>query len=41
MSEKKFDFTIDMDDDEKTIPDDIWGEIQIKEDRRGPKTIEI
>ena len=33
MSEKKFDFSIVMDDDEKSIPDDIWGEIPIKEDR--------
>ncbi|MEC8249015.1 MAG: hypothetical protein VX043_00685 [Candidatus Thermoplasmatota archaeon] len=41
MSEKKFDFSIVMDDDEKSIPDDIWGEIPIKEDRRGPKTIAI
>ena len=41
MSEKKFDFSIIMDEEEASVPADVWGEIPIKPDRRGPKTIAI
>ena len=41
MSEKKFDFSIIMDEEETSVPSDIWGDIPIKPDRRGPKTIAI
>tara|TARA_B100000963_G_scaffold65636_1_gene53871 strand:- start:654 stop:1298 length:645 start_codon:yes stop_codon:yes gene_type:complete len=41
MSEKKFDFSIIMNEDEASVPADVWGEIPIKPDRRGPKTIAI
>ncbi len=41
MSEKKFDFSIIMDEEETSVPSDIWGDIPIKPDRRGPKTIAV
>ena len=43
MTEKQFDFSIIMEDEEKSssIPKDIWGGIPIKEDKKGPKTIAI
>ena len=41
MSEKKFDFSIIMDEEETSVPSDIWGDIPIKPDRKGPKTIAI
>ena len=43
MTEKKFDFSIIMEDEEKSssIPKDVWAGIPIKEDRKGPKTIAI
>jgi len=41
MSEKKFDFSIIMDEEGASVPADVWGEIPIKPDRRGPKTIAI
>ncbi|MGB0463422.1 MAG: hypothetical protein ACPGIG_01095 [Candidatus Poseidoniaceae archaeon] len=41
MSEKKFDFSIIMDENETSTPSDIWGDIPIKPDRKGPKTIAV
>ena len=41
MSEKKFDFSIIMDENETSTPSDIWGDIPIKPDRTGPKTIAV
>jgi len=41
MGDKKFDFSIIMDDEEASVPSDIWGDIPIKADRRGPKTIAV
>ena len=41
MSEKKFDFSIIMDENETSTPSDIWGDIPIKPDRQGPKTIAV
>tara|TARA_B100001564_G_C20569858_1_gene637809 strand:- start:91 stop:756 length:666 start_codon:yes stop_codon:yes gene_type:complete len=41
MSEKKFDFSIIMDEEETSVPSDVWGDIPIKPDRRGPKTIAV
>ena len=41
MSEKKFDFSIIMDDNETSTPSDIWDDIPIKPDRKGPKTIAV
>jgi len=41
MSDKAVDFSIIMDDDGDSIPDDVWLEIPIKPDRRGPKTIAL
>ena len=41
MSEKKFDFSIIMDEEETSVPSDIWEDIPIKPDRKGPKTIAI
>ena len=41
MAEKKFDFSIIMEDDNDAVPDDIWGGVPIREDRKGPKTIAI
>ena len=41
MSEKTFDFSIVMDDEDNSVPDDIWDAIPIKPDRRGPKTIAV
>lgn len=41
MSDKKFDFSIIMDENESSTPSDIWGEIPIKADRKGPKTIAV
>ena len=41
MSEKKFDFSIIMDENETSMPSDIWGDIPIKPDRKGPKTIAV
>ena len=41
MSEKKFDFSIIMDENETSTPYDIWGDIPIKPDRKGPKTIAV
>ena len=41
MGEKKFDFSIIMDEEDKSVPSDVWGDIPIKPDRRGPKTIAV
>ena len=41
MSDKKFDFSIIMDENESSTPSDIWGDIPIKADRKGPKTIAV
>ena len=41
MTEKKFDFSIIMEDDNDAVPDDIWGGVPVREDRKGPKTIAI
>ena len=41
MSEKKCDFSIIMDENETSTPSDIWGDIPIKPDRKGPKTIAV
>ena len=41
MAEKKFDFSIIMEDDNTAVPDDIWGGVPVREDRKGPKTIAI
>ena len=41
MSDKKFDFSIIMDENESSTPSDIWGDIPIKPDRKGPKTIAV
>tara|TARA_B100000965_G_scaffold269285_1_gene227767 strand:+ start:8249 stop:8902 length:654 start_codon:yes stop_codon:yes gene_type:complete len=41
MTEKKFDFSIIMEDENDAVPDDIWGGVPIREDRKGPKTIAI
>tara|TARA_B100000925_G_C21988228_1_gene465537 strand:+ start:551 stop:1216 length:666 start_codon:yes stop_codon:yes gene_type:complete len=41
MSEKRFDFSIIMDENETSTPSDIWGDIPIKPDRKGPKTIAV
>ena len=43
MAEKQFDFSIIMEDEEKSssIPKDVWGGIPIKEDKKGPKTIAV
>ena len=41
MSEKKFDFSIIMDENETSTPSDIWDDIPIKPDRKGPKTIAV
>ena len=41
MTEKKFDFSIIMEDDNDAVPDDIWGSVPVREDRKGPKTIAI
>ena len=41
MSEKKFDFSIIMDENETSTPSDIYGDIPIKPDRKGPKTIAV
>ena len=41
MGEKKFDFSIIMDEEETSVPSDVWGDIPIKPDRRGPKTIAV
>ena len=41
MAEKKFDFSIIMEDDNDAVPDDIWGGVPVREDRKGPKTIAI
>ena len=41
MTEKKFDFSIIMEDDNDAVPDDIWDGVPVREDRKGPKTIAI
>ena len=41
MGEKQFDFSIIMNEDDKSVPSDVWGDIPIKPDRRGPKTIAV
>ncbi len=41
MGDKKFDFSIIMDEEETSVPSDVWGDIPIKPDRRGPKTIAV
>tara|TARA_A100001388_G_C28499935_1_gene371110 strand:- start:409 stop:525 length:117 start_codon:yes stop_codon:yes gene_type:complete len=37
MTEKKFDFSIIMEDDNDAVPDDIWVGVPVREDRKGPK----
>ena len=41
MGEKKFDFSIIMEEEAASVPSDIWGDIPIKADRKGPKTIAV
>ena len=41
MSEKKFDFSIIMDENETSTPSDSWDDIPFKPDRKGPKTIAV